>query len=144
MILFIDIDGVLLGKTDANGHIALADHAKAFLQFALQNFDCYWLTTHCKGSIETVVDYLTPVADDEMLTLIKTVKPTYFKTFKTEALFGDFIWVDDQPTAYEFQLLEQQDQLHRWYQVNTRNDKGALKRLINELKRVLVLIRTQF
>ena len=139
MILFTDIDGVLLGKSVVTGEPVLAEHATDYLEFCLDNFDCYWLTTHCKGSIDTVIDYLAPYADSEFMALVQKVKPTYFKTFKTEALFGDFIWVDDQPTAYEIQVLEERNQLNRWYQVNTRKNPGELLSLIRSLNRIVHL-----
>jgi len=100
----IDIDGVLLGKAVETGEPALAEHAADYLEICLVHFDCYWLTTHCRGSIDTVIDYLAPYADSGFLALAERTRPTDFKTFKTEALFGDFIWVDDQPTAYELMV----------------------------------------
>ena len=137
--IFIDIDGVLLGRSAATGACTLAPHAKEFLEFCLDNFDCYWLTTHCKGSIDTVVDYLAPYADAELNTLIARIKPTCFKTFKTEALFGDFIWVDDQPSAYEIQVLDDNNRLDRWYQVNTRKNPDELSSLMQALQSRLEL-----
>jgi len=136
VILFTDIDGVLLGKSAETGECILAKHAQEFLEFCLDNFDCYWLTTHCRGSIDTVIDYLTPYADSEFMALVQKIKPTDFKTFKTEALFGNFIWVDDQPTAYELQVLEESNQLDRWYQVNTRKNPDDLLGLIGSLKQI--------
>lgn len=136
MNLFIDIDGVLLGKDQNSNHCVLANYASEFLEFSLRHFDCYWLTTHCKGSTDTVLDYLTPYSDDNFLNLLQKVKPTYFKTFKVEALFGDYFWIDDQPTAYEIKFLEENNQLHRWLQVNTRAD-------INELKSIMSYLRQQ-
>jgi hypothetical protein len=137
--LFIDIDGVLLGKSADTGECVLAEHAHEYLEFCLDNFDCYWLTTHCRGSIDTVIDYLAPYADSEFMVLAEQIKPTDFKTFKTEALFGDFIWVDDQPTAYELQVLEESNQLDRWYQVNTRKNRDDLLGLIGSLKQIVHL-----
>jgi hypothetical protein len=134
MNLFIDIDGVLLGKSPKTRSIVLANYAKEFLVYALQNFNCYWLTTHCKGSTETVIGYLKPYVDEEVMLLIRKIKPTNFKTFKTEALFGDFYWVDDQPTAYEILYLEENDLLNRWLQVNTRQSFDSLMDLIKFLK----------
>ena len=136
MNLFTDIDGVLLGKSAETGECVLAEHAMEYLEFCLENFDCYWLTTHCRGSIDTVIDYLAPYADTEFMALAEKIKPTDFKTFKTEALFGDFIWVDDQPTAYELQVLDDNNQLNRWYQVNTRKNPGELLGLIRSLKQI--------
>ena len=91
MNIFIDVDGILLGKSATTRQTVLAHHASEFIEFCLLNFDCYWLTTHCKEGINTqVIDYLTPYADAKILSLAQQIKPTFFKTFKTEALFGDF------------------------------------------------------
>jgi hypothetical protein len=135
--LFTDIDGVLLGKSIETGRPALAEQAADYLEFCLDHFDCYWLTTHCRGSIDTAIDYLAPYADARFMALAEKFKPTQFKTFKTEALFGDFIWVDDQPTAYEFQVLDDNNQLDRWYQVNTRKNPDELLDLISSLQAIL-------
>lgn len=137
MNLFTDIDGVLLGKCPDTDRVKLANYAKEYLRFCIQHFECYWLTTHCRGSIGTVIDHLQPFADGELLSLVKEIKPTNFRTFKTEALFGDYIWVDDQPTAYEFMQLEEREQLHCWYQVNTRKDINELSSLIESLQKKL-------
>ena len=139
MNLFTDIDGVLLGRALETGEPVLAEHATDYLEFGLDHFDCYWLTTHCRGSIDTAIDYLTPYADARFMALAEKIKPTQFKTFKTEALFGDFIWVDDQPTAYELQVLEERNQLDRWYQVNTRKNPGELRGLIRSLNKIVHL-----
>jgi len=136
MNLFIDIDGVLLGKSPENNKPALANYAKDLLEYSLDNFDCYWLTTHCKGSAETAVDYLRAYADAEFLSLAEKINPTNFKTFKVEALFGDFYWIDDQPTAFEFQYLDEQGLLDRWLQVNTRRDMNELASIIAFLKSI--------
>lgn len=134
MNLYIDIDGVLLGKCHRTGQLQLANHTHEFLTFALAHFDCFWLTTHCKGDHETAIEYLKPYASSNVLALLKQIKATNFKTFKTEALQGDFVWVDDQPTAYEFQVLEKNNWLNRWVQVNTRKDIDGLKDIINYLQ----------
>lgn len=139
MNLFTDIDGVLLGKAVVRGEPVLAEHATDYLEFCLDHFDCYWLTTHCRGSIDTVIDYLAPYADVRFMALAEKIKPTHFKTFKTEALFGDFIWVDDQPTAYEIQVLEEHNQLDRWYQVDTRKKPDDLLGLVLSLRQIVHL-----
>jgi hypothetical protein len=74
--LFTDIDGVLLGKAIVTGEPVLAEHATDYLEFCLDNFDCYWLTTHCRGSIDTAVDYLAPYADARFMALAERIKPT--------------------------------------------------------------------
>lgn len=136
MNLFTDIDGVLLGKNSGNHTPVLANRAKDYLRCCIDHFDCYWLTTHCRGSIETVADYLAPYGDAELMELVWQISPTNFRTFKTEALFGDFIWVDDQPTAYEFAFLSEQDLLHCWWEVNTRRNINDLADIIPRLKAI--------
>jgi len=135
MNLFIDIDGVLLGKCPNTKQPIIANHATELLKVGLKKFDCYWLTTHCKGSAETAVDYLRPYADDEFLSLIQQIRPTNFKTFKIEALFGDFLWIDDQPTAYEFQFLDENNLLDCWLQVNTRQNINDLTTIMENLQK---------
>ena len=135
MNFYIDIDGGLLGKSPETRKCVLANYAAEFLQFSLQNFDCFWLTTHCKGSVDTVLRYLMPFADEEFMALAQQIQPTYFKTFKVEALAGDFLWIDDQPTAYELQYLDENDWLNRWIQVNTRKDINELGSTIRFLQR---------
>ena len=53
--LYLDIDGVLLTTKNTKA----ANGAIEFIDFALSNFECYWLTTHCKdGSSNQVLCYL--------------------------------------------------------------------------------------
>lgn len=68
-----------------------------------------------------------------MLDLLQQIKPTKFISANTEALSGEFVWVDDQPTAYEFMMLEQKGWLQRWYQVNSRKNLNELLTLIENL-----------
>lgn len=77
-----------------------------------------------------MLDYLRPYSNAAFIALAAKLKTTNFRTFKTEALSGDFLWIDDQPTAYELQVLDEKDWLDRWYQVNTRQDMDALTKLI--------------
>ena len=121
MNLYLDIDGVLLGKTDpASPKIVLANHARHFLEFAIGNFDCFWLTTHCRGDVQPVLDYLRPFVHDDLVPLLTKIKPTTFDVLKTDALRGDFLWLDDSPLAIEVSWLRERNLLDRWVQVDTR------------------------
>lgn len=133
--LFLDIDGVLIGKNPA-GECRLADGAEEFLEFCLERFEVFWLTTHCKGDAETAVAYLAQYADGRFLELARRVKPSNFDVFKTEALSGEFLWIDDQPLAGEIQWLSDHNALHRWLQVNTYRDFHGLGRLKEFLRRL--------
>ena len=55
MNLYLDIDGVLLDyntDTYAKGAIEL-------IEYVTSEFDCYWLTTHCKGDSTPAIQYLS-------------------------------------------------------------------------------------
>ncbi len=109
-----------------------------FLQFCLKHFNVYWLSTHCKGDSSRVIHYLSQYsADIEFLDLAGKIQPTNFTTFKVEALSGDFIWIDDQPTAYEIEWLAQNSVLNRWFQINTRKNNFELDDVTEFLKKVL-------
>lgn len=46
--LYLDIDRVLISKNRPDDiEIMLAKHAKGFLRFCYDNFQCYWPTAHC-------------------------------------------------------------------------------------------------
>jgi len=125
--LFIDIDGVILGKAaPGDSEIILARHAEEFVGWALERFDCYWLTTQCRGDKQAVLSYLSPFCDEGAIRVFSRVRPTNFKTLKTEALSGDFFWIDDDPLACEIEWLERHGLLGRWIRVNTRNHTDDL------------------
>jgi len=137
-LLYIDIDGVLLGKEDPDSiRSVMARHAREFLEFCLAHYDCYWLTTHCmEGSPLPAVDWLRKYADDDVVRLACNIQPTIWKTLKTEAIdfSSDFYWVDDEPIQIEIETLKKNNAFHRWIQVDTYRNPDDLKRAINTLK----------
>lgn len=134
--LYLDVDGVLLGKEDPSAAaVTLARHAREFLEFALSAFDCYWLTTHCRGDAGTVLEYLRPYASPEVLQLLAQVRPTTFRNLKTEALAGDFLWLDDSPLATEIDRLREAGHGGRWIEVDTRRRPDDLLRAMDEMRR---------
>lgn len=136
MKLFLDIDGVLIGKR--NNRPVLARGATEFLEYVTQHFDCYWLTTHCQGNVETVKKYLTPFLSEYQLKLISSIKPSIFKTLKTEALpeEGDFIWIEDQPLWCERNHLEGNGLINNWHHVNTYKNENGLVELLSAIKAI--------
>ena len=50
--LYIDIDGVLITTKNPVAPSGI----DRFIQFITSNFDCYWLTTHCKGESTHCLD----------------------------------------------------------------------------------------
>ena len=136
MNLYLDLDGVILGK-DRNGKVALAAHADEFVDFILANFVVYWLTTHCDGDTGPVLEYLERYASPDLLTKLATIKPTTYIICKTEALHGDFIWIEDSPMRAEMKELVKLGMTSRWIEVNTRLRPDDLLHAITELKLVL-------
>lgn len=103
MNIYLDIDGVLLTK-----HGQPAEHLADFLDRATNTHDCYWLTTHCKGDVETAASYLKSKIDPILWAFVDKIKPTNWNTYKTEAIdfSSNFLWFDDYVFEKEKQDLE--------------------------------------
>jgi len=138
-LLYLDVDGVLLGKAKPDDvRVALAKHAGEFIEYCLQHYECYWLTTHCPdGDSTPVIDLLKMyVADKGVMKLIETIHATSWRMVKIEAidLESDFYWIEDRPTSYEIEQLERHNALHRLIQVDTRRNPDDLKRAMSLLE----------
>ena len=136
MKLYLDIDGVLLGnRGDAHG---LACGAGEFIDYVTEQFDCFWLTTHCKGDADTVLRYLRKYVDEETYAQLGRIRPTAFDIFKTEALdpAEEFIWIDDQPLATEIEWLDTHSKRSSWWQVDAYKDPDALPSCLEKLKMI--------
>ena len=136
--LYLDIDGVLLGR-DEEGRVQLAEGAKQFIDFALANYDCFWLTTHCKGDASATLAYQAPYCSPELIEKLKVIKPTTFKPWKkrkTQAIdFNrEFVWLDDYLFNAEIAVLKKHGRLSSWHQVNSYADGDALRKCLNELR----------
>jgi hypothetical protein len=105
--LYLDIDGVLVSGGKATEGIV------EFLRFATENFDCYWLTTHCHGDAKLVFLYLVSRVPAEALAYIEKFKPTRWGGWKTEAIdfSSPFYWLDDNLFDPERQVLIAHDAL---------------------------------
>lgn len=141
--IYLDVDGVLLGKNDPRDmQLVLANHTTEFLSFCLDRFDCYWLTTHCRngdaGRLLTNIERMVPPGAHAAATLamLRRVKPTSWQTLKTEAIDfeSDFFWVDDSPLQYEIEQLKSHGVLDRWIRTDTRVDPDGLKSVMERLK----------
>ena len=140
--LYIDVDGVLLGKHNPNSiEVRVAHHAREFLEFCLNNFDCYWLTTHCpEGDTAHVIKWLKKYADESIIELVTAIKPTSWSRIKTDAIdfSSDFYWIDDEPSSYEKETLKKNNAFGRWIKVNTCQNPDDLKRAICILQEELI------
>ena len=133
MKLYLDIDGVLLDY-DNDGR---AEHSIELIDYITEEFDCYWLTTHCKGDAGTAVDYLSRYFPEDTVRKLRKVKPTNWEDLKTEGIDfeSDFIWLDDYPFQAELSVLGNFGMSHAIRKVNLKN-KGELLDVMAYLKGV--------
>ena len=134
MTLYLDIDGVLLDyntDTYAKGAIEL-------IEYITSEFECYWLTTHCKGDTSPAIEYLTDYFPAETIEKLKTIKPTYWEDLKTEGINFDknFIWLEDYPFQAELSVLEHFGVSDSIYKVDLRNENELLI-VLNHLKGII-------
>lgn len=103
MKLYLDIDGVILKKDHT-----IPEYGQEFISYLVTNFECYWLSTHCKGNTNQALNHLSNCYPPSTLELLKIVKPTNWTDLKTEAidLHADFIWLEDYPFQAEKQVLD--------------------------------------
>ncbi|UOQ64477.1 hypothetical protein [Hymenobacter volaticus] len=115
--LYLDIDGVLL----TTKHTRAAPGVDVFIDFITSHFECYWLTTHCKGDSAPALRYLSRFLHSDTINKLKHgVLPTNWDTLKTEAIDtrSDFYWLDDQPFQAERAYLQANGVADRLITVN--------------------------
>ena len=136
--LYLDIDGVLLGKDSLNDvKVVLARHAREFLTYCMSHFDCFWLTTNApRGETANIERVFKAYVDEALMKLIKTIRPAVWQTAKTEAIdfTTDFYWIEDSILAYEKDVLRKNNALHRWIQIDTRKKPDDLARGLSILR----------
>jgi len=130
--LYIDIDGVLLTKEGAP-----APHLVEFLAYATENFDCYWLTTHCKGDAGPAIQHLSQTVPSEAMPFLEKIKPTNWTTLKTEALdfSQDFLWLDDYVLEFEKGILKKQGALDSLISIDLDSSPNQLLEFVEESKK---------
>ena len=116
MNIYLDIDGVLLAN-DEN----LAIGASEFIRYAVDNFDVYWLTTHCMNGDPThAIEYVQRTTDEDLRPYLEKFKPTTWSLAKTEAIdFGKpFLWFDDDCFSGERITLKEHSTFDSWIEVD--------------------------
>jgi len=141
--LYLDIDGVLLGKARPEDiEIILSKYAPEFLEYCINNYTCYWLTTHSRDKdVSKIVNLMKRYTSGPVLELIQAINPTQWNMLKTEAIdfASDFYWIEDQPLWAEIEVLKKNNAFDRWIKVDTRTQADDLKRVLEYLKSLKTL-----
>ena len=134
MNLYLNIDGVLLNQ-DSNTR---ADYSIELIDYITNEFDCYWLRSHCNGDTKPTIKHLANYFPSETIEKLKTIKPTYWDKKKTEGIDFDksFIWLDDHPLESELSVLYNFGASDSLYLVNLGN-KEELLIVLNDLKGII-------
>lgn len=114
--IYVDIDGVLLAN-ESN----LAIGAVEFIKFVADNFEVFWLTTHCMhGDPKWAVEYVNRAAKEDLKPYLNIFKPTTWSLKKTEAIdfSKPFLWFDDDCYSGEKQDLQKNDAINSWIEID--------------------------
>ncbi len=133
MKLYLDIDGVLIGRGGKS-----AEGLVEFLASVTERFECYWLTTHCDGDSDQVFLYLVGRVPAEALPYIEKIRPTKFGALKTDGIdfTGPFYWLDDTVFESEQAVLRERGVADAFLLTDINRDPGALRQRLAFLQGV--------
>ena len=140
--LYIDLDGVILrrtGDTDFRGHtnFDVAPNAMELLAWAIETFNCYWLTRRSRNGsyidIERAFRLALPatIIPEEVRHLIRAIFPSPWGIKKLDGIdvSRDFYWVDDNPDDASVDVLEKGELRGRLIIASTDRDPDDLERV---------------
>jgi hypothetical protein len=150
--LYLDLDGVILrrtGRTEFNGRTEfdVAPGAMEFMLWAVDNFDCHWLTSRSHDGtydeIERAFRFAIPTTNmaAETKGLIRSIKPALWDAEKASGidLASDFYWVDDDPDVGSVAVLEAAGKSSRLILASTDERPDDLTRVWDVLARATCL-----
>lgn len=146
MRLYLDVDGTLLrrsGHARLRGDLAPADHLRPFLEWALANFTCIWLTSRCRdgdcAAIRAAFRQAIGPGDeaDAVDALLAQVRPAAWSDYKAQAIdfAAPFLWLDDAPEEESLELLQRYRAEQAWVPVAIDQHPDDLRRAMAELQR---------
>lgn len=128
MNLYLDIDGTIITEQGIE-----ANYLYDFLCFAIVNYDCYWLTTHCKGDASNALEYVKDIVSPQSFELLKKFKATNWNLWKTEGIDYDhnFVWLDDYVFDSEIEVLKEKDVLENLIKIDLKSNPDQLLDIVN-------------
>ena len=148
--LYLDLDGVILrrtGRIEFGGKTGfdVAPGAIKFLAWAVDHFNCYWLTSrsHDGGynEIERAFRFAIPTntIPGEIKGLIRAIRPAPWGTAKVEGidLSRQFFWLDDNPDDASVDALKEAGLASRLVRVSVDQRSDDLSRVRLRLSFIL-------
>ena len=133
--IYLDIDGVLLANEEN-----LAIGAIDFIKYATDNFDVFWLTTHCMdGNTTHAIEYVQRASTDNLRPYLEKFKPTKWSLMKTEAIDFNkpFLWFDDDCYSGERLELKKHDVFNSWIELDLSKYPDQLTHEIKLLRSII-------
>lgn len=125
MDLYLDMDGVLVDLSDNNG-VKLVPCAMEFLEWAIKNFRCHYLTCWDENEIHKIFPMLPKF--DYRNWWIKNGK--YGSANKVNGIIDirkPFIWLEDGITSEERDTLEKIGRLDCYHYINPMDNMALIK-----------------
>ncbi len=130
MNIYLDIDGTMIHEDRWDMENPAADGLAEFI-IALRQHNTFWLTTHCRdGNPERAREIMKRYLPIELHAEIDRIKPTVWDMMKTEGIdwSQDFIWFDNDISAFEWEKIEQGSENQQAIEVNLKiNPKQLLE-----------------
>lgn len=135
MNIYLDIDGTLIHEDRWDMADPMADGLAEFI-IALRPHTTYWLTTHCRdGNPERAREIIKRYVPVELHPDIDRIKPTVWDTMKTEGIdwSKDFIWFDNDISAFEWEKIEQGSEDQQAIEVNLKTNPKQLIEITSDI-----------
>lgn len=129
--VYLDIDGTILNK---DGSPAIG--SMELIQFCVENFETYWLTTHCKGDASITMRHVKRYFPENFHTHLEKIQATNWGALKTDALdfSKEFIWFDDYLMQSELKVLEDHNAENKHIMVNLEENPRQLEEMLEYLR----------
>ncbi len=135
MNIYLDIDGTMIHEDRWDMENPAADGLAEFI-IALRPHNTFWLTTHCRdGNPERAREILKRYLPIELHAEIDRIKPTVWDMMKTEGIdwSQDFIWFDNDISAFEWEKIEQGSENQQAIEVNLKINPKQLEEITEDV-----------